>query len=139
MTCKPWKPVATKKVDPYTESAIQKGASKYSIACKAVNSIPNIIVKTKPLIASSLLPLIIAWWAQVTVAPELNNIAVLSKGTEKGFNTSIPWGGHIVPISMAGAKLLWKNAQKKEKKKQTSEAINNNIPNFNPFLTMWVW
>jgi hypothetical protein len=29
-TCKPWNPVAIKKVDPYTASAIVKGASIYS-------------------------------------------------------------------------------------------------------------
>ena len=27
ITCRPWNPVATKKVDPYTPSAIEKGAS----------------------------------------------------------------------------------------------------------------
>lgn len=27
MTCSPWNPVATKKVEPYTPSAIVKGAS----------------------------------------------------------------------------------------------------------------
>lgn len=31
-TCKPWKPVATKNVDPYTLSAIVNGESKYSQA-----------------------------------------------------------------------------------------------------------
>ena len=30
MTCSPWKPVATKKVLPYTLSAMVKGASQYS-------------------------------------------------------------------------------------------------------------
>ena len=36
ITCSPWKPVATKKVAPYTESAIEKEASRYSIAWRAV-------------------------------------------------------------------------------------------------------
>lgn len=31
-TCSPWNPVLTKKVDPYTLSAIVNGASKYSLA-----------------------------------------------------------------------------------------------------------
>jgi len=66
------------------------------------------------------------------VAPELNNIAVLSKGIEKGLRGSIPTGGHITPISIEGDKLLWKNAQKKLKKNKTSETINNRNPNFNP-------
>lgn len=36
MTCRPWKPVATKKVAPYTLSAMENGASWYSIVCRAV-------------------------------------------------------------------------------------------------------
>lgn len=36
ITCIPWNPVATKNVDPYVASAIVKGASKYSVACKIV-------------------------------------------------------------------------------------------------------
>lgn len=35
--------------------------------------------------------------------------------------------------------LEWKNAQKKETKNKTSEIINNNTPNFNPFNTLKVW
>lgn len=30
ITCRPWNPVAIKKVDPYTESEIENGDSKYS-------------------------------------------------------------------------------------------------------------
>lgn len=36
ITWSPWNPVATKKVEPYTLSAIENGASWYSIACRAV-------------------------------------------------------------------------------------------------------
>ena len=32
ITCSPWKPVATKNVDPQAESAIVNGASIYSYA-----------------------------------------------------------------------------------------------------------
>lgn len=71
-----------------------------------MNIIPNTTVIVNPRIASSLWPLIIAWCAHVTVAPELNNTAVFNNGTEKGFNGSIPFGGHTAPISIAGAKLL---------------------------------
>jgi hypothetical protein len=53
---------------------------------------------------------------------------VLSNGTSKGLKTSIPFGGQIVPISIAGVKLEAKNAQKNAKKNITSEAINNSIP-----------
>jgi len=139
ITCKPWNPVATKKVEPYTESAIQKGASTYSKACKAVNIKPKNTVKDNPLIASFLAPITILWWAQVTVAPELNKIAVFNNGTEKGFRGSIPIGGHITPISIAGDKLLWKKAQKKLKKNKTSETINKRNPIFRPATAAFVW
>jgi hypothetical protein len=48
---------------------------------------------------------------------------------------SIPTGGHIDPISIVGPKEEWKNAQKNEKKKQTSDTINNNIPYLKPLWT----
>jgi len=38
------------------------------------------------------------------------------------------FGGQSIPISMQGANLEWKNAQKKDIKNRTSEAINNTIP-----------
>ena len=139
ITCNPWKPVATKNVVPYTESAIQNGASTYSIACKAVNIAPSMTVKVRPWMASLLSPDTILWWAHVTVAPELNNTAVFNKGTEKGFRGSIPTGGHATPISTEGDKLLWKNAQKNEKKNRTSEIINNRNPIFKPKTATLVW
>lgn len=138
-TCAPWAPVVIKKVEPYTESEIVKGASKYSIACKAVNIKPSVTVKAKLIIASFLLPLIIPWWAQVTVAPELTKTAVFNNGIEKGSKGSIPLGGQTAPISIVGTKLLWKKAQKKEKNKQTSDTINKSIPYFSPCLTISVW
>jgi len=48
ITCSPWNPVATKNVDPYAESAIVNGASKYSYACIAVKFKPNSTVKDSP-------------------------------------------------------------------------------------------
>ena len=89
--------------------------------------------------ASSLSPLTILWWAHVTVAPELNNIAVFNRGTEKGFNGSIPKGGQQTPISTAGDKLLWKNAQKNDTKNSTSDTINNKNPIFKPLTVALVW
>ena len=62
------------------------------------------------------------------MAPEQSNIKVFNSGTSKGLNTSIPLGGHTDPISIVGAKLAAKNAQKKAKKNITSEAINKSIP-----------
>ena len=34
ITCRPWNPVAIKKVEPYTLSAILNMVSIYSVACK---------------------------------------------------------------------------------------------------------
>lgn len=139
ITCKPWNPVATKKVEPYTESAIQKGASIYSKAWRSVKINPNSTVTESPLTASILFPCTILWCAHVTVAPELRSIAVFNKGTEKGFKAFIPIGGHITPISIEGDKLLWKKAQKKLKKNNTSETINNKKPSFKPATAVLVW
>ena len=62
------------------------------------------------------------------VTPDDNSTAVFKRGTKKGFRGVIPVGGHVTPISTEGASLLWKKAQKKAKKKQTSEVINKIIP-----------
>jgi hypothetical protein len=47
----------------------------------------------------------------------------------------IPIGGQQHPSSGVGASLLWKNAQKKAKKKHTSDKINNIIPHRSPLAT----
>lgn len=47
-TCSPWNPVATKNVVPYTLSAKENLVSKYSAACRAVNSIPSTTVASRP-------------------------------------------------------------------------------------------
>ena len=52
---------------------------------------------------------------------------------------SIPGGGHIPPISTVGDNLLWKKAQKKERKKKTSETINKIIPHRKPSSTTAEW
>lgn len=138
-TCRPWNPVATKKVAPYTLSAIVKGASKYSIACKKVKYIPRVTVITRAWIASDRCPSINLWCAHVTVTPLANRTAVFSSGIANGFSGSIPAGGHEQPSSGVGANLLWKKAQKKAKKNKTSEAINKIIPHRKPFATYEVW
>ena len=93
----------------------------------------------KPVRASFLSPDTILWWAQVTVAPELNRIVVFNNGTENGSNGLIPKGGQLHPISTAGDKLLWKNAQKKEKNNKTSDTINRMNPIFKPWVALFVW
>jgi hypothetical protein len=71
----------------------------------------------------------------VTVTPDANRTAVFSSGTLNGLIGVIPTGGHVHPNSIVGASLLWKNAQKKAKKKQTSERMNRSIPYRRPFAT----
>jgi len=51
----------------------------------------------------------------------------------------MPEGGQANPISIVGARLEWKNAQKNEKKKRTSEVINRIIPHRMPRATLLVW
>lgn len=83
-------------------------------------------------------PSIKLWWAQVTVTPEANKIAVFNKGIWNGLNEIIPKGGQIIPNSIVGESLLWKNLQKKEMKKKISEIINKIIPHRNPNVTIKV-
>ena len=77
----------------------------------------------------------IAWWAHVTDTPDLIKIIVFNKGIWKGLKGIISVGGHIAPISILGAKLLWKKAQKKETKKKISDTINKIIPQRSPLVT----
>lgn len=60
---------------------------------------------------------------------------MLRRGTFSGSNAVIIFGGHEDPMSTVGIKLLWKNAQKNERKNRTSEAMNKIIPILNPFST----
>jgi|TARA_B110000046_G_scaffold171804_1_gene193015 hypothetical protein len=57
---------------------------------------------------------------------------VFNNGIAFGSNASIPLGGHILPISIVGAKLAAKKAQKKAKKNITSDTMNNIIPYLKP-------
>jgi len=72
------------------------------------------------------------WWDHVTVNPDDSKIIVFSNGTLRGLMVLIPIGGQEQPISTEGESLLWKNAQKKARKKQISLIINKIIPNFSP-------
>jgi len=71
--------------------------------------------------------------------PDDNKIIVFNKGTPNGLNGDRPIGGHCLPSSIAGASLLWKKAQKKDKKKNTSDTINKIIPHRRPNSTMAEW
>ena len=78
-------------------------ASAYSKAWNPVKIKPNPTVASNPRITCSRCPATIAWWAQVTVTPEVNKITVFNKGTSHGEKVSIPAGGQIQPISTLGA------------------------------------
>lgn len=81
----------------------------------------------------------ILWWLHVTVSPEVNKIVVLSRGTPNALNVSIPVGGQTSPTSTVGESLMWKYAQKKEKKNITSEVMNKIIPHRILFWTEYEW
>jgi len=64
---------------------------------------------------------------------------VFNRGIWKGLKATIPAGGQMAPISIAGESLLWKKAQKNEKKKSTSDVMNKIIPQRKPTPTIAVW
>ena len=128
-----------KNVDPYAESEMVKEASQYSRAWRDVKYKPRITVTISPVKACEWLFSIRLWWAHVTVTPDANRIMVFRRGTWKGLNAIIPAGGHWRPISIDGAKLLWKKAQKNEKKNKISDVINKIIPHRRPLDTTRVW
>jgi hypothetical protein len=63
---------------------------------------------------------------------------VFIKGTFQGLNASTPMGGHEQPSSILGESLLWKKAQKNEKKNITSDVIKSIIPHRSPISTISV-
>lgn len=81
---------------------------------------------------------IILWCAHVIVIPEHNRIIVFNNGICIGLKVITPSGGHVIPISMVGDSLLWKNAQKNDVKNSTSDTINRIIPIFRPVTTFLV-
>jgi hypothetical protein len=139
ITCNPWNPVATKNVDPHTESHIENGACQYSIPWSVVKYNPSKTVKYNLLILLFRFFNIIEWCAQVTDTPEDNKIIVFKRGIFIGLNNLIPIGGHTIPNSGVGEILLWKNAQKNEKKNNTSETINKITPILIPKITRFGW
>ena len=76
--------MATKKVEPYTLSAMVNINSKYSISCSTEKYIPSKIVNVVDRMAIFRFPDSILWWASVTEIPELNRIAVFSSGMLSG-------------------------------------------------------
>ena len=92
------------------------GASMYSIPCKRVKIVANSTVNNNAIIACFFARTIIAWCAQVTVAPELKRKNVLVKGIPDVWIVWIASGGHTPPKLKTGDKLEWKKAQKNAKK-----------------------
>lgn len=115
---------------------MQNGASTYSNPWNKVKTMPRVMVNANALEALDFILFIIAWCAQVTETPDDSNKMVFSSGMLIGLKELIDIGGHICPSSIVGEILLWKNAQKKETKKNTSDKINKTIPVFNPFITI---
>lgn len=60
---------------------------------------------------------------------------MFKRGTPQGLIGLVPAGGQDIPISSVGDSALWKNAQKKEKKNITSDAINKIKPILSPLTT----
>lgn len=75
----------------------------------------------------------------MTVAPDPRRTAVFRRGTLKALIGVIAVGGQAHPSSGVGARALWKNAQKNEKKKHTSDRINRIIPNRRQERSSLVW
>src|SRR5690349_5064067 len=95
--------------------------STYSKIWKQVNTTPRLTVITSALNAVFWSSSRMAWWAQVTVAPESSRIRVLRNGMPQVGTGSIPSGGQDVAKVAGGLSAPQKNAQKKAKKKNTSE------------------
>lgn len=72
-------------------------------------------------------------------APENSRTMVFSKGTPVGLNPWISLGGHWNPSSDVVESLLWKNDQKKARKKKTSDKMKRIIPIFTPSFTSFAW
>jgi hypothetical protein len=98
--------VATKNVEPYTLSAIVKGATAYSPACRYVKYMPKATVKDRAWMDLVRFPSINLWCAHVTVTPLANKTAVFNNGTLNGLSGVIPSGGQQHPSSGVGDKLL---------------------------------
>jgi len=115
---------------------MEKGASLYSKPWKKEKINPKEMVVAKAILALLKFFLSISWWLHVIETPEDKRRIVFNKGILMGLKEVTDRGGHIWPNSMVGEILLWKKAQKKDKKKNTSEVINKIIPVFKPFITM---
>jgi len=61
---------------------------------------------------------------------------VFIRGTFQGLKAFTPTGGHEHPNSIFGDNLLWKKAQKNDRKNITSDVIKRSIPQRKPASTI---
>src|ERR1700723_1353653 len=99
MTWAPWKPVAMKNAAPYMLPEKWNAAWAYSQACTQVKVSPSAMVSTRPKIKPLRLFSKSAWWAHVTVVPDVSRISVLSSGKCQGSKVSMPLGGQTPPVN----------------------------------------
>lgn len=66
-------------------------------------------------------------------------MVVFRSGILTGLKGWVPFGGHIRPSSIVGLSLLWKKAQKKEKKNNTSDVMKRIIPHRMLSWVLFVW
>lgn len=69
-----------------------------------------------------------AWWAYVTVQPDVSSRIVFNRGNTVASRAVIPAGGHTTANSRVGAKAEWKYAQNREKNTRTSVVTKRVIP-----------
>jgi hypothetical protein len=104
-----------------------------------VKIIPKKIVNINAILDLLKFSFNISWWDHVILTPDESNRIVFNKGILIGLKEIIEEGGQDWPNSIVGEILLWKKAQKKDTKNNTSEAMNKTIPVFNPFMTKLEW
>jgi len=102
-----------------------------------VNHTPKKIVKNKATIPSILLTR--AWWAHVTVPPDLSKIIEFNKGIPQGERGVIPTGGHTIPTLTSGLTETWIQVQNKPLKNITSDRIKRSIPSLIHSIVDGIW
>src|SRR6516165_214048 len=126
-----------------------KAAWLYSQACTQVKAAPSATVRINPYLRPWRSFSSSAWWAQVTVVPDVKSSSVLSSGRCQGLKASMPLGGQVpgtlqAPIAVpgpqpkiasraactasAGNNAELKKAQNQATKNITSEAMNRIMP-----------
>lgn len=125
-TWNPWNPVNTKNRPPQTLHLIEKEVDDHSINWTTKNTAPKKMVtkreKKNPLERHKFL------CPQVKETAEKINSTDPKRGTPAGLMIPISLLGEVIPISLLGESKKWKNLQKKQTKKTTSENRNHKKP-----------